>query len=99
MRAIASLIKKRNARENKKRNLSDEKTILFIFEKVVRKEFGDIGYAKIKPVCFTQKKIIAQSASANWASELFIHREAVRKEVNRMLGSNYVLDITIKTSS
>lgn len=95
MRSLKSLI---GSFKNKKNSLiCDEKTVFFIFNKVLKTQLGEIGCTRIAPVRFKGGKLLVQSQNPNWANELFLCREEIRRKVNKKLETEAVLEINVKS--
>jgi predicted nucleic acid-binding Zn ribbon protein len=73
----------------------DEKTVLFIFSKVLTSEMGAIGRQKFKANKFINQTIIVTTESSAWAQELWLHREKIVQKINSELGQDSVARIKI----
>ncbi len=68
MKTLKSLL---NKRENLKKISLTDKDIFYIFQKVIKEEFGNYGSEKLKADFFKNKTIFVKCESSNFASELF----------------------------
>ncbi len=73
----------------------DEKTIFFIFSKVVEKEYGRVGKRSWQPSFYKNGKIFIKAANSNWASELWLCREDLKNKVNEELGKDEIKEIKL----
>ncbi|PIR73656.1 MAG: hypothetical protein COU40_01405 [Candidatus Moranbacteria bacterium CG10_big_fil_rev_8_21_14_0_10_35_21] len=74
----------------------DDKTVFFIFKRVINEKFGAYGEEKIQPKHFTNGTIFIEAKSSNLASELWLVKEKIIKEVNNKLGIKKIKEIKIK---
>ena len=97
MRSLASLLKKDFFRKTQqKKTEADEKTILFLFKKVIQKEFGSLGGEKFLPQRFSSKTIFIKSISPSWSSELWMNEERILAKINQELGEKLVEKIKVR---
>ena len=92
MKLIKNYLSKKNIFQAK--NL-DDKTIFFIFKKVVKEEFGNIGVANLRPEYYKNKTIFVRSDSSVWSSELWLNRDKIVRKVNAEIGGKVVEQIKI----
>lgn len=93
MKALKSLIERR--KDLKKITLS-EKDVFYIFGKVIKKEFGEIGAGKFQFEYFGKKVLVVRCESAPWASELWINKDKIMRKMNEELGEGTVEKIRTK---
>ena len=97
MQSLRNLLKKNySSRKTEKKTSVDEKSVFFVFKKVIQKEFGETGLGKIVPDYFSNKTLIIKSKSSAWAAELWTNREKIIKALNKDLGEGSVDKIRIK---
>ena len=77
------LKKKYSSRKTKKKPSLDEKSVFFVFKKVIQKEFGETGLGKIVPDYFSNKTLVIKSKNPAWAAELWTNREKIIKALNK----------------
>ncbi len=92
MKLIKNYLSKKNVFQIK--NL-DDKTIFYIFKKVVREEFGNIGVANLRPEYYKDKTIFVKSDSSVWSSELWLNRDKVVRKINAEIGGKIIDRIKI----
>jgi len=74
----------------------DDKTVFYIFDKVIKEEFGNLGAGKFSADYFNNKKLFIKSTSSAWASELWLNKEKIRQKINRLIGEEAVKEIKLK---
>ncbi len=79
-------------RFNKRIDL-DEKTVFYIFEKIIKREYGKMGEVNIRPRFYKKGKIFIETGSSNWANEIWLNRQSLVKKINQELGSDEIKEI------
>ena len=74
----------------------DDKTIFFLFGKVVEEQYGVRGKKVVKPVRFEGDTLIVQVASPLWANELLIQKQVLCGRVNTLLGKEVLTEIFVR---
>lgn len=80
-----------------KKMVLDEKTIFYIFSKIIKEEYGQKGSANFTPVVYKARKLIIRCQSSSWRSELWLNRKEIIRKINREIGNNEVTDIKVNT--
>lgn len=93
MRNLEELLAQKKA--PKKQKELDEKTVFFVFLKVVQSFYGTRGEESVRPVHFYQKKLYLKPESSLWANEVFLQREKLIRETNNLLEGDYIEDIIL----
>jgi hypothetical protein len=93
MKSLSNLLLKRKA--NVKLSLTD-KDIFYVFNRVIKEEFGNYGAAKLLADYYKDKVIFVRSTSSNWASELFSNRGEIVDKINKELGEKIIREIKMK---
>ena len=93
MKKIGQIIKNKNPR---RKTVLDGKTVFYIFTKVIQEEFGKRGVANLRPDFYKNGKIFVKTESSNWASELWLNRVKIIREINKELGMEEVKEIKMK---
>jgi len=97
MKSLASLLKKDFFKKNhRKKTEVDDKTIFFIFKKIIREEFGAIGSEKFIPDKFSNKTVFIKSTSPAWSAEMWMNEKRIAAKINQELGEELVEEIKIK---
>lgn len=92
MKKIGNLLDKRKF--SKKINI-DPQTVFYVFNLVIKEEYGKQGAENIKPIFFKDKKIFIKIAGSNWESEIWTQRKNIVKKINDQLGGNEVIDLAM----
>lgn len=93
MKSLSSLLSKR--KNTTKISLSD-KDIFYIFNRIIKEEFGNVGALKLRADYFKNKTIFVKLTSSAWASELFSNRNTIIKKLNKELGDGAIKEIKLK---
>ena len=98
MKSLGSLLKLKNTIDRKKLNHTqiDDKTVFFVFYKVIQEEFGSVGRGNLEADYFANKKLFIKSKSSAWASHLWLEKERIVRKINEELGGEYVGEIKMK---
>lgn len=74
----------------------DEKSVFFVFSKVIKEEYGKQGAEHIRPKLLKDKKIFVESDSSAWGSEIWLNKAYIISKVNQEIGSEEITDIAVK---
>jgi len=97
MKSLKNLLTKKFPNgEAKKKTPLDDKTVFYIFKKVVKEEFGNLGVENFIPDYFAGKNLFVRCKSSNWASELWLNKNKIMKKINKELGDSAVENIKTK---
>lgn len=94
MKALRDLLKKQIIQ---KKITVSSKDVFFVFQKVIKEEFGNVGANNFTARHFSNKTIFIQTESSNWASELWLNKKKIIEKINKELGENEVGDIKINS--
>lgn len=94
MKALKSLLSKKSFGSSL--TTLDDKTVFFVFKKVIKEDFGSVGETKFIPDYFSRKTLFVRSESAAWSSELWMNKKRIIEKINKELGENVLGDIKIK---
>ena len=73
----------------------DEKSIFFVFQKVIKDEYGRQGEGNLIPHYLKDKKIFIKAGNSNWANELWLSKGNIIQRINREIGSEEITDIAL----
>ena len=93
MKSLKNLLYKR---ENKLAISLTDKDIFYIFNRVIKEEFGNVGASKLKGDYFKNGTIFIKLTSSAWASELFSNRNLIIRKMNKELGEGAIKEIKLK---
>lgn len=80
----------------RKKMVLDDKTVFFVFKKVIQAEFGKMGVENFQADYFSGKTIFIKCQSSNWASELWLNKNKIIRLINKDLGEDIITDIKTK---
>lgn len=73
----------------------DDKTIFFIFRKIIREEYGSRGAAELEPVAFVDGVLSIKANNPLYSSELWVRRETMREKMNTALEQDVVRELRL----
>jgi hypothetical protein len=93
MKSLKNILEKR---KDLKRMTFDTKDVFYIFNRVIKKQFGEIGAAKFQADYFGKKVLVVRCESSAWASELWTNKGKIIRKMNEELGEGAVEKIRTK---
>ena len=93
MKKIGNLLDKRKFA---KKTDIDPQSVFYIFNLVIKEEYGKQGAENIKPVFFKDRKIFIKATGSNWPSEILLQRKYILKKVNEQLGGEEIVDLVME---
>lgn len=93
MRRLRDLIKKK---KKTPRGSIDEKSIFYVFESIIKAEYGRKGVENVKPVLYKGKKLFLRSRRSTWTNEIWASKEDLIEKINKKIGSKEVIEIKVK---
>jgi predicted nucleic acid-binding Zn ribbon protein len=93
MRALGDILSKRGIQ---KKQILDDKTVFFVFRKVIEDEFGQIGKSKFTPDYFAKKTLFVKAQNSAWSAELWTNKARIIKKINEEIGDEVVGNIKMK---
>lgn len=93
MKILKNYLAKKNIFQ--KRTLDDQ-TIFYVFKKVIKDEFGNVGAEKLIPDYYKNKTLFIKSDSSTWASELWTNKARIVRKLNAELGEGSIDGIKVK---
>lgn len=95
MKKIGQLIKKNSISFERKPTAIDEKSLFFIFQTVLREEYGKQGVGQVTAHFFKDKKLFVKTGNSNWANEVWLNREYLVRKINKEIGWEEIKEIVI----
>jgi hypothetical protein len=83
-----------NKMQQKKVALSD-KEIFYLFERIIKREYGNQGSKNLKATYFSNGRIFIKSDSSIFSSELLLNKKSIIQKINQEIGSEEIKDIKI----
>lgn len=93
MRSLKDFIGKRN--NSVQATPIDDKTVFFLFRKIIREEYGTRGSAELEPVAFSDGVLSIKANNPLYSSELWVRREMIRERMNTALEQDAVLELRL----
>lgn len=93
MKELGSLLSKRSLAP--KRMVVDQQSVFYVFQLVIKAEYGRLGAENIMPVFFKDKKIFIKATGSTWASEIWLNRNHIVRKVNEQLGGEEIIDLAM----
>jgi predicted nucleic acid-binding Zn ribbon protein len=93
MKALGDILSQRGMQ---KKQLLDDKTVFFVFKKVIEAEFGQIGKQKFTPDYFAKGVLFVKAQNSAWSAELWTNKARIIKKINDELGEDGVGNIKMK---
>lgn len=98
MKSLSSLLIQHDNNALEKEELEkviDEKTIFFLFNKIIEEQYGKRGRTVIFPAKYQEKILLVRVASPLWAQELITERGGICRSLNKSLGEEVLVDLQI----
>ncbi len=90
MKSIGRLI---NFQQKKVKKRIDQETIFYLFNMIIRNNYGKIGQGNIQLKFYKNGKIFLNIKNSNWANEVWFNKKNLIQEVNQKIGSDEIKDI------
>lgn len=96
MKAIGKILNKKFIEKKRDSTFVDDKAIFFVFKKIIKQEFGNIGVENFMPDYFSGKCIFIKCKSPAWGAELMLHKGKLVRMMNVELGEDLIDNIKSK---
>lgn len=93
MKSLRSLLDRKDV---KKKIGLDDKTIFYLFKKIIKEELGNVGLEKLKPDYFFNGTIFIKSESSAFASEVELQKNKIIRQINQEIGCAEIKNIKLK---
>ena len=84
-----------NKKIESRRSVIDQQSVFYVFQLIIKEEYGRQGGENIMPVFFKDKKIFIKTNGSTWASEIWLNRSRIVKRVNEQLGGEEIVDLAM----
>ena len=74
----------------------DEKSVSYLFDTIIREEYGKQGQKKIRFDGFQGGTVFVRTENLHWKDEVFLEKATLIKRMNTELGSEEIEDIMLK---
>lgn len=92
MKKIGYLISKKREIPDAK---LDEKSIFYLFQRIIKEEYGNQGFKNLKPVFVKNGKLFIKTESSVWANELFLDKGNIIRKINNEIGRKEINEIKL----
>ena len=93
MQSLKTFLAKKNI---KRKIVLDDKTVFYLFKKIIKEEFGNVGIEKLIPDYFAQDTLHIKSQSSAWSSELELQKAKIIRQINKEIGGEQIRNIKMK---
>lgn len=92
VKRIGFLISKKEKVSNKK---LEDKDIFYLFERIIKQEYGNQGTKNLKANFLKNKKLFIKSESSVFASEISLNEKEIIRKLNQEIGNEEIAEIKI----
>lgn len=92
MKKIGFLITQKEKKSSAK---LEDKDIFYLFERIIKAEYGNQGAKNLKPSFLKGGKIFVKSESSVFSSEIILNKKEIIKKINQEIGNEEIWDIKI----
>lgn len=92
MKTLGSFISKKNLTKS---TVVDQQSVFYIFQRIIKEEYGRQGAENITPLFFREKKIFIKVSGQTWPNEVLLKRAQIVAMVNKELGGEEVIDLAM----
>ena len=92
MKTLGSFISKKTLDRS---SFIDQQTVFYIFARVIKEEYGKQGIEHVTLISFRDKKIMLKISRGIWESELLLRKKQIIALINKELGGEEIIDLTI----
>jgi len=93
MKALGDILSQRRVQ---KKLVLDDKTVFFVFKKIIEVEFGQLGKQKFTPDYFAKRILFVKAQNSAWSAELWTNKARIIQKINEELGEEAVENIKMK---
>ncbi|MEI7621080.1 MAG: DciA family protein [Candidatus Moraniibacteriota bacterium] len=92
MRTLSSFISNKKLT---KPTAIDQQSVFYVFDLIVKEQYGTQGEENVKPVFFKDKKIFVKATGSIWASEIWLKRGLLVRKINEKLGGEEISELVM----
>lgn len=96
MNSFQNILQAKLAQATAKIPKMDEKTIYFLFEKVIQEFYGVKGKSNVVPLGFKEGTLVLGIYKSLWQAEVSLNKEDLRTSLNGKIGDELVKAIRIQ---
>lgn len=90
------LEKKIRAYQGSQARACDEKTLVFLFQKVLKQEYGAQGLHALVEATYKEETLLIRVSKSLWETELNVQKKFLVEELNKLAGQACVKKIVVK---
>ncbi|HBI50962.1 MAG TPA: hypothetical protein DDY21_03905 [Candidatus Moranbacteria bacterium] len=94
MKTLGSFINKKTLNKSA---VIDQQSVFYVFQIVIKEEYGRQGLENIVPVSFRDKKVFIRTNSSFWENEILLRRKQIVAKISKELGGEEIIDIVMTT--
>lgn len=94
MQSFRDLARTSHKKSNVPKGL-DTKTIFFLFEKIIAREYGKRGRTAIELVYFKEGRLGIRTVNPLWANELWLTQSGLVAKLNEEIGESLVTELKL----
>lgn len=83
------------AQQNKVSARLEDKDIFYLFERIIKQEYGNQGTKNLKAGYYKNGKLYIKSDSSIFSSELLLNKNEIIRKLNQEIGNNEIVDIKV----
>ncbi|MFA5776965.1 MAG: DciA family protein [Parcubacteria group bacterium] len=92
MKKISFLI----SQKEKKPSLKlEDKDIFYLFERIIKQEYGNQGAKNLKAGYYKNGKLYIKSESSIFSNELLLNKKEIVRKLNQEIGNEEIVDIKV----
>ncbi|KKQ53298.1 MAG: hypothetical protein US70_C0004G0015 [Parcubacteria group bacterium GW2011_GWD2_38_11] len=73
----------------------DQQSVFYVFQIVIKDEYGRQGLENIVPISFRDRKIFLKTGSSFWENEILLKRKQIVAKINKEIGGEEIMDVVI----
>ncbi|HEX8974785.1 MAG TPA: DciA family protein [Patescibacteria group bacterium] len=77
------------------RKTLDEKSVFYVFQLLIKDEYGKQGAQHIKPVYLNKNIIFLEVVGSTWTGEISLNKSYILAKLNEQLGADSIRDLVI----
>ena len=83
------------AQQNKVSARLEDKDIFYLFERIIKQEYGNQGAKNLKAGYYKNGKLYIKSDSSIFSNELLLNKNEIIRKLNQEIGNEEIADIKV----
>lgn len=96
MNSFRDILRSKLAQVTTERPAIDQKTLQFLFEKIIEREYGAQGKSNVVTLGFNDGVLVLGVYKSLWLTEITLVRDDLREKLNSEIGSEHVKSIRVQ---